>query len=566
MTTTSAELVASAAAPWQRERGQIGGVVGAEVDAVTSARFARALGPAGRLLAGAKRTFVGDWDACFVAGSELGAHELESMVRRGRVGEIEGAFALAWLDDDGLHLVRDAIGERSVYYCHAAQGIAFASTLHPLLESGIVARTLNVGALPSYLSFGYLPGRETLVRGVFELLPAQHLVFCGDTVRDDRIWRLPLEDEEPETEEVYRRRLRGRLEDAVWRRLPASGPVAATLSGGIDSSAVAALASRLHNGPISTFSLSFGRGIPNELDFASAVAVQCGTDHHVVELSPRTVMQRFDATMAALSTPIGEPLTVANSLLFDTACERAQVVLNGEGGDPCFGGPKNVPMILSDLYGPAGSRDDGTHHLARSYLEAHRKCFTELERMLDPDVLSTAGLEAMVDPHLCDPRWSSLVNRLMALNLTFKGGHHILPKVDQLSRPYTVLPRSPLFDRSIVDGAMRMPADLKLRGGVEKYILKRAVEDLLPAEIVARRKSGMRVPVEHWLEGKFNRFARERLLDGLAPYGIIRRSYLEELARPDKTLPPPRRGVKIWLLLSLEAWLRTVLATPSAAA
>ena len=104
-----------------------------------------------------------------------------------------------------------------------------------------------------------------------------------------------------------------------------------------------------------------------------------------------------------------------------------------------------------------------------------------------------------------------------------------------------------------------MPVELKLRGTVEKYILKRAVEDLLPAEIVMRRKSGMRVPVELWLQGKFNRFARERLLDGLAPYGIIRRSYLEELARPDKKLPPPRRGVKIWLLLSLEAWLRTVL-------
>ena len=165
-------------------------------------------------------------------------------------------------------------------------------------------------------------------------------------------------------------------------------------------------------------------------------------------------------------------------------------------------------------------------------------------------------------PHLCDPRWSSLVNRLMAMNVTFKGGHHILPKVDQLSRSYGVLPRSPLFDRGVVDAALRMPADLKLRGTVEKYILKRAVEDLLPAEIVARRKSGMRVPVEVWLQGKFDRFARERLLDGLAPYGIIQRSYLEELARPDKRLPPPRRGVKIWLLLSLEAWLRTVLATP----
>jgi len=257
--------------------------------------------------------------------------------------------------------------------------------------------------------------------------------------------------------------------------------------------------------------------------------------------------------MAALSTPIGEPLTVANSLLFEAASERASVVLNGEGGDPCFGGPKNVPMILSALYGG---------NLERSYLVAHRKCFAELERMLDPDVLAAGALEAMVSRHLSDARWSSLVNRLMALNVTFKGAHHILPKVDQLSRPYAVLPRSPLFDRGVVDAALRMPADLKLRGTVEKYILKQAVADLLPAEILARRKSGMRVPVEPWLQGRFDRFARERLLDGLAPYGIIRRSYLEELSRPDRKLPPQRRGVKIWLLLSLEAWLRTVLRAP----
>ena len=466
----------------------------------------------------------------------------------------------AWLDGHGLHLARDPVGERGAYYAHVSGGVAFASTLQALLEGGIVPRALNLGALPAYLTFGYLPGRETLVGGIFELLPGQHLVFRGNAVRDQRIWSLPSEDGQPEDEEVYRRRLRARLEQAVGRRLPESGPVAATLSGGIDSSVVTALASRLHGGSVSTFSLSFGRGIPNELEFASAVAAHCGTDHHIVELSPRAVMERFDATMAGLSTPIGEPLTVANSLLFEAASERASVVLNGEGGDPCFGGPKNIPMLLHELYGPAlpGAR----HHLERSYLVAHRKCFTELERMLDPDVLAVGALEEMVSPHLCDARWSSLVNRLMALNVTFKGGHHILPKVDQLSRPFGVLPRSPLFDRGVVDAALRMPADLKLRGTVEKYILKRVAEDLLPAEIVARRKSGMRVPVELWLQGKFDRFARERLLDGLAPYGIIQRSYLEELARPDRQLPPPRRGVKIWLLLSLEAWLRTVLATP----
>ena len=128
-------------------------------------------------------------------------------------------------------------------------------------------------------------------------------------------------------------------------------------------------------------------------------------------------------------------------------------------------------MILSDLYGG---------NLERSYLVAHRKCFAELERMLDPDVLAAGALEAMVRPHLDDPRWSTLVNRLMALNVTFKGGHHILPKVDQLSRPHAVLPRSPLFDRGVVDAALRMPLELKLRGTVEKYILKRASRTCCP--------------------------------------------------------------------------------------
>ena len=551
VTTRSVDL-APEGAPATGDRAQIGGVVGADLDAVSLARFARALGPRRQLLGG-QRTFVADWDACRLAGAAIAAPELEHAARRGRLGDVEGAFALAWLEGDGLHLARDPVGERGAYYARAAGGIAFASTLPPLLECGIVPRALNTGALPAYLSFGYLPGRETLVEGVFELLPGQHLVFGATGARDERIWSLPPEDEQAEDEEVYRRRLRARLEHAVRCRLPVSGPVAATLSGGIDSSLVVALASRLRDEPVSTFSLSFGRGIPNELEHASAVAAHCGTDHHVVELSPRAVMERFDGTMSALSTPIGEPLTVANSLLFDVASEQASVVLNGEGGDPCFGGPKNVPMILSALYGG---------NLERSYLTAHRKCFTELERMLEPGLIAGAGLEAMLRPHLVDPRWSTLVNRLMALNVTSKGGHHILPKVDQLSRPHAVLPRSPLFDRGVVDAASRMPAQLKLRGMVEKAILKRAVEDLLPAEIVTRGKSGMRVPVEVWLQGKFDRFARERLLDGLAPYGIIRRSYLEELARPDRKLPPPRRGVKILLLLSLEAWLRTVLAPP----
>jgi asparagine synthase (glutamine-hydrolysing) len=495
----------------------------------------------------------GEWDCCFLDGRLVADPAAwERVVADGRLGDVEGAFALSWRDEEGaLHLARDGVGERTLFYARDHDRFAHATTLRKVLDSNVVPRVLSLRGLAAYLSFGYVPGRETLVDGVFQLLPGEHLIFDGNQVRADRVWRLPAEDSPAQTEDEYRRALRSRLEDAVARRLPPR-QVAATLSGGIDSSLVVALARNLHEHDVLTYSLSFGAGIPNELEFSSAVARHCSTKHRVLELSPRTVVERFDGTLAALSTPIGEPLTVANAVLFEAAAANADVVLNGEGGDPCFGGPKNVPMILQEIYGA---------DRARAYLLAHRKCFGELERLLAPDVLAAAAdaeVEELVAPHLDDARWSTLVNRLMALNVAFKGANHILAKVDHLSRAHAVLPRSPLFDRRVVDLAVRMPAELKLRGTTEKYILKRAVSDVLPPAIVERRKSGMRVPVETWLERRrFERFARERLLDGLGSYGVIRRAYLEELVGR-KARRVPRRGVKIWLLLSLEAWLRTM--------
>ena len=547
------------------QRRQIGGIVGPHVDEVTVARLRRALGQGGALLDPGPNRLVGEWDACAVRGVALTeAQQWQAVVAEGRLVEVEGAFALAWIDASGaLHLVRDAIGERTLFYATVGDGLAFASTVRALVESTAVPRVLDTRAVPAYLTFGYLPGRETLVEGVAELLPGQHLIFAEQTMQSKQLWDMPGEDEPARTEEEYRTHLRARLEAAVARRLPEGVPVAATLSGGIDSSLVVALASRFHSEPITTYSISFGPDLPNELAFASLVANHCGTRHHVLELTPRIVMERFDSTLAALSNPIGEPLTVANTVLFDAASASAEVVLNGEGGDPCFGGPKNLPMILHELYGPAQDVETAVWFRERAYLRAHRKCYDELAEMLTPDgvaVLADNPLERMVSLQLRDARWPTLVNRLTALNVAFKGAHHILAKLDQLSCPNGVLPRSPLFDRGIVDAALRIPAQLKLNGSAEKYILKRAVEDVVPSEILARRKSGMRVPVESWLQGSFQRFARERLLDGLAPYGILRRAYLEELATP-RGRPIPRRGAKIWLLLSLEAWLRAVLGT-----
>jgi asparagine synthase (glutamine-hydrolysing) len=279
------------------------------------------------------------------------------------------------------------------------------------------------------------------------------------------------------------------------------------------------------------------------------------------------MMARLDDTMALLSNPIGEPLTVPNLILFERAAEEADVVLNGEGGDPCFGGPKNATMLVRELYGLLGGTSD-TLARERAYLRAHRKAYEDLPRLFVPRVADANDdrLERMIASALEDPRWSTFVNRLMALNVRFKGGHHILPKVEHLSRSAGILARSPLFDRQIVDLAQAMPAQFKLRGWTEKWILKRAVEDIVPAAVVRREKSGMRVPLGGWLttgllgSRRFRRFARERLLDGLEPYEIVQRPYVEALLDRHPTVPIKRTASKIWLLLSLEAWVRTVLA------
>jgi asparagine synthase (glutamine-hydrolysing) len=405
-----------------------------------------------------------------------------------------------------------------------------------------------------------VPGRHTLIAGVRKVLPGEIVRIRGGRIERHAYWSLPAPRDEPVDEDALRARLRAALERAVRRRL-SPGRLGATLSGGVDSSLVVALARRLHDGPLSTFSVCFGDGYPDELAFSSLVAAHCGTEHRVIEVPAGAVVRHLDQTLGLLVDPIGDPLTVPNALLFREAASETGAVLNGEGGDPCFGGPKNVPMLLAELLGDGANETDDATARARSYLRAHQKCYDDLERMLSPQALAALAarpLEADVLPHLTDGSWSSFVARLMALNLTFKGAHQILPKVDALSAPFGVVSRSPLFDRDVVETAFSIPAQLKLKGTVEKYLLKRAVEDLLPRAILDRPKSGMLVPVEGWFRGELLGEAKARLLDGLAPWGIVRRDYIERLLSGRLPGVRPRRGAKIWLLVTLEGWLRTV--------
>jgi asparagine synthase (glutamine-hydrolysing) len=489
-------------------------------------------------------------------GSDL-EYVARQYLRHGPAGlaGIEGMFALAIVDGDSIVLIRDHVGARTAFYARTASGWIASPSLRTLRRWPGVDTGLNLAAVRSFLTFAYLPGEETLLRGVFEVLPGRCTRLAADgTVSTEVFWE-PAERLSDAAPDQLAAQLRDLLEKATAARLPADEPVGVLLSGGIDSSLVTALAAKLHDHPVHTYSISFGRDLPSELAYSGLVATHCNTDHRVLTVSGEALAARLASTVALLDSPVGDPLTVPNLLLAEAvAADGLAVVLNGEGGDPVFGGPKNLPMIVHELQRPAG--DDR----AEAYLRSYRKCYTDLPRLLTPTALRALADEPhparFVAPYLRPDRMGTLLNQLLHVNLRTKGAHHILTKVERLTASQGVQGRSPLFDRAVIDHAFAVPPRYKLHGAVEKWILKEAVRDLLPSTIVDRPKSGMRVPVQQWLRGPLRDLSADVLLGPTTrARGLIRPDTVTAWLRGEGSVFP-RQGGKLWLVLTLELWLR----------
>lgn len=464
-----------------------------------------------------------------------------------------GMYAAAVWDarERRLWLLRDGAGARTLYLAgDATTGWSFAARLRTLRRAPGVSGDPDPVAIRDYLTCAFVPGERTMWRGVRELRPGTALSLPDG--REHTFWEPRERIEEPDAPlEAHAARLRAVLDEAVRVRLPPSGPVGVYLSGGVDSSLVTALSVRMAPGPVHTYALHFGAPYPNELRFSGMVAEHCGTVHHVLEFPATTIRAHLPESLAALDDPIGDPLTTPNLLLGRAAARDVDAILNGEGGDPSFGGPKNVPMLLHGLYG-------GAEDLVTAYLRSFEKCYDDLPRLLTPE-LHGALRDGPPPGHwfaarLGEGGMANYLDRLLDVNVRYKGADHILTKVSNLTAANGLLGRSPLADRRVVDASFAIPPEHKLAGSVEKAVLKAAVADLLPAEIVHRPKSGMLVPVQAWFAGELRAYARDLLLDRRArtrPYfdPVTVKHWLD-------TPRAPKRGVKIWLLLTLELWLR----------
>ncbi|MEW6207608.1 MAG: asparagine synthase-related protein [Acidobacteriota bacterium] len=465
---------------------------------------------------------------------------------------LEGMFAFAVWDRERetLTLVRDPTGARTIYYTTTSP--LWVSPSPGVLESA-VSKEIDLVALRDYLCCAFVPGARTMRKDIREVRPGSLVRLPEGDVRS--YWQVE-EKIEGETEPIewHAEKLRSLLERVLIDCLPANDLVGAYLSGGLDSSAVVALACALHSRPVHTYSIHFGSECPNELEWSSLVASHCQTIHTIIEITPRDMWELLPETMAHLDDPIGDPLTVPNLLLGRKARESVSVILNGEGGDPCFGGPKNQPMLLSNLYTPAN--EARTMDQASAYLASFQKCWPDIARLMRPDVFK----EAMEAPFFFEEEMAGeaqFLNRLMFINIKFKGADHILTKVNNLTRAAGLRAYSPLFDQRVIEMSLKIPPRYKLSGAQEKAVLKKAVCDLLPESILLRPKSGMMVPVQLWFRKRWQREARALLLGRRAR---IREFLNQELIRDWIDYRGDvwsRYGVKLWLLASLEIWLQT---------
>jgi asparagine synthase (glutamine-hydrolysing) len=520
--------------------------------------------------------------------SEVVAHLYEEV--GDRVPELlRGMFAFALWDARAgtLLLARDRFGEKPLYYCERPDGFVFASELGALLADERTPAALSLPALDAYLALQYVPAPDTIYEGVKKLPPGHTLqIRCGQQPVLRRYYQISFRPALADiSEEEATRRVRETVEEAVRSRLMSDVPLGAFLSGGIDSSIVVACMARATGKPVKTFSVGFTEGgrEDNELPFARLVAERYKTEHHELVVEPDMV-----GLLPSIVRHHGEPFADTSAVPTRYLCEMTRqhvtVALSGDAGDEAFGGYRryvwaHVAERLRSLPGPlAGAvatalqalpgrkarwvREYGARLLADEasrYLRflCHFSA-SEKASLYTPELAARFAEDATAHAfatRLGASQAADTVSRLQNLDVETYLPDDILAKVDVASMTHSLEARAPLVDHHVVELGAALPGRLKLRAGRGKYILKKAFADLVPAEIVRRRKKGFALPTGPWLAGRLHGFARELLLSTSARQrGLFRPEAVEDLL--DRHRGGEDHGERLWNLIVLETWQR----------
>jgi asparagine synthase (glutamine-hydrolysing) len=489
---------------------------------------------------------------------------------------LRGMFAVAIWDarTPQLVLARDPFGIKPLYYRHGGGELSFASELDALPQGDI-----DLDALEAFLAFNSIPAPLTIFREIRKLPPGHVLVWHDGRVELERYARpgpLPARHGEDETELVEE--CRARLRDSVRAHLVSDVPVGVLLSGGVDSGTLAALAAQEQSEPVRTFSIGFEEESFDELGGARAVALLYGTQHRELVLRPDAA-RLLPALADAFDEPFADSSALPTYLVSQLAAEDVKVALSGEGGDELFGGYYTyVADLLAERIGrlagaasplvellPSSNRKASFDYKAKRF--ARDAQLPPLERHHGWKEIFSADVRTELTGrrHGWDPlslyrerfeetEGHELLTRLQDVDFGIYLVDDLLVKTDRASMAWSLEARVPFMDTVVTNFAFSLPARHKVRGLSKKRLLRKAVEPLLPREVVHGRKRGFSIPAAAWLRGELEPFARETL----APETLRRQGFFrpEAVARvlDDHVSRREDRSRELWGLLAFTLW------------
>lgn len=512
--------------------------------------------------------------------------------------DLRGMFAFALWDrrQRKLILARDRVGKKPLYYALGPRGITFGSEIKAVLADPSVHRELDPAAVDQYFTMQFIPHPRTIFKSIQKLPPAHYLVATPDGAEvPKRYWRLSFKKKRHLTLDDAKSAVLTHLRDATRRRLVSDVPLGLLLSGGLDSSAVAAMMAETAGGIIKTFSIGFENiaGGDDELGYAEKAAQRFGTDHHPIRLKA-DIAGLLPKLAAHYDEPFADSSVLPSWLVSQEARKSVTVVLNGDGGDEAFAGypryagssclgrmfhhlPESFQRsirrnLIQKITQPGGGHPGRLNHkLRKTLVPAHRCIF-------QPEAFSAADKMALYNPdfvsELDSGHWDDLLDLMeqsiadaddpaesligVDNNLYLPGD--LLVKMDMASMAHSLEARSPFLDQDLLEFSAAMPMNLKIRNGTQKWILREAMRPFLPPEILEREKKGFGLPLRRWIRNDLKPMIGDILLGH--PSGLERFLNPPELKRwMESILRRPKGDEKrLWSLLMFELWHREVMA------
>jgi asparagine synthase (glutamine-hydrolysing) len=512
------------------------------------------------------------------------------------IDRLDGMFAIGIWDDRErrLLLARDRTGKKPLFYLHSGRRFAFASEIKAFFTRREFDLTIDRDAVPAYFLHGYVPCPQTFYRGVRQVEPGTVVTVEGDGRQSSRVfWRLSYPAEDAERPDAYDRpavvqRLRSLLTTAVERRLVSDVPLGAFLSGGVDSTIVVGLMSRLLDRPVKTFSIGF-KDSPayDETSYARLVSKRFGTDHTEFIVEPGS-FELIERLVWHHDGPFGDSSAVPTSIVSQLTRRQMTVVLTGDGGDELFAGywrfyaalaAERTPAPLRRLAGalgrglPAAADSRSWLAWAKRFAAAASRPFDEritrwsalfyddLDALLAPDLRAVSGpidrLQYLTRFRTQLTGLSPLARALL-VNFNTYLLDDLLVKLDRSTMAHSLEARSPFLDTALIEYVAGLPDSMKLAGGRTKVILREAFQDLIPAEIQRRGKMGFGIPFGAWFRGELRGTLDALLLSSDAKYPeYLSVPYVHGLLKRHRD-GAADLGLQLWALVTFEVWLRSL--------